>query len=193
MSEGLRHQLSSPPILVHPDFSKPFVLDTDASDMGIRAVHSQVGKEGEEHVIAYGSRLFNKAERRYCVTRRELLVVVTFCQQFWHHLMGHNFVLRTDHGSLSWLQNFHELEGQLACWLERLQKFDFEIVHRRGKKHTNADVLSRLPCKQCGCNNHDYVTSQATIATASLGPPQQGDPVKRLREEQLADTTIGLY
>ena len=56
------------------------------------------------------------------------------------------FILWTDYGSLTWLKNFKELEGQMARWLERLQEFDFTIVLRRGKKHKNADSLSRLPC-----------------------------------------------
>ena len=58
------------PILSFPDCSKTFILDTDASDVGIGAVLSQVQDNGEEHVIAYGSRILIKAERRYSVTRK---------------------------------------------------------------------------------------------------------------------------
>ena len=61
-------QLSSAPILAHPDFKRQFLLDTDASDTGIGAVLSQQDDEGRERVIAYGSRLLSKAERHYCVT-----------------------------------------------------------------------------------------------------------------------------
>ena len=108
----------------------------------MRAVLSQVDREGRERAIAYGSRLLSKAERRYCVTRQELLAVVTFTRHFRPYLVGRHFLLRTDHGSLTWLQNFREPEGQLARWLEQLQELDFEIVHRKGRKHTNADALS---------------------------------------------------
>ena len=189
--EDLRHRLSSAPILAHPDFNRPFILDTDASNFGIGAVLSQIGEDNKEHVVAYGSRLLNKAERRYCVTRRELLAVVTFCRQFRPYLMCRHFVLRTDHGSLSWLQNIREPEGQLARWLEQLQELDFKIVHRRGKKHTNADALSRRPCDQCGRNNHDQTNCEVTIATTSVQPPQQGEPIEKLRETQLADPVLG--
>jgi len=48
-----------------------------------------------------------------------------------------------------WLQNFKEPEGQLARWVEQLQEYHFEIVHRPGKQHTNADAMSRYPCVQC--------------------------------------------
>ena len=123
-SEELRQCLTSAPILAHPDFSKLFILDTDASNIGIGAVLSQKTQDGKEQVVAYGSCLPIKAERRYCVTQRELLAVVTFTQQYHPYLMGQRFLLRTDHGSLSWLQNFCEPEGQMARWLERLQEFD---------------------------------------------------------------------
>ena len=67
------------------------------------------------------------------MTCRELLAVVIFTQQFRPYLLGHEFTLITDHGSLSWLQSFKEPEGQLARWLEKLQEFHFRIVHRQGK------------------------------------------------------------
>ena len=77
----IKHMLTSAPILAFPDFTKTFILDTDASNEGIGAVLSQV-VDGRETVIAYASRVLSKAERGYCVTRRELLAVVTFLQQF---------------------------------------------------------------------------------------------------------------
>ena len=60
------------------------------------------------------------------------------------------FILWTDHGSLTWLKNFKEPEGQMTRWLERLQEFDFTIVHQREKKHMNANSLSQLSGHQCG-------------------------------------------
>ena len=71
-----------PPKLAFPDYQKPFILDTDASYLGIGAVFSQVKDDGKEQVIAYGSRVLSKPERRYCVTRHELLAVVNFLQHF---------------------------------------------------------------------------------------------------------------
>lgn len=185
--DHLRKLLCSAPILAYPDFQKPFILDTDASDMGIGGVLSQVDDKGREKVIAYGSRLLTKPERKYCVTRRELLAAVTFIQQYRPYLLCRKFTLRTDHGSLTWLRNFREPEGQLARWLERLQELDFDIVHRRGTSHTNADSLSRLPCQQCGRDSH--TTAVEVAATALRGEPAR--PSDRLRELQLRDPIVG--
>ena len=57
--QELKHKLTSATILTFPDFSKPFILDTDASDKGIGGVLSQV-QEGQEKVISYGSRKLTK-------------------------------------------------------------------------------------------------------------------------------------
>ena len=83
--ENLKERLSSAPILGHPDFTKPFILDTGASKDAIGAVLSQE-IDGAEIVVAYGSRTLTKTERKYCVTRKELLAVVHFVKHFRHFL-----------------------------------------------------------------------------------------------------------
>ena len=133
--DQLRRRLTSAPVLAFPDYTNPFLLDTDASDTGLGAVLSQADEQGREHVIAYASRTLSKAERHYCVTRKELLAVVTFIHHFRPYLIGRQFTLRTDHGCLRWLSNFKQPEGQLARWLKKLQEYQFEVVHRRGRNH----------------------------------------------------------
>ena len=94
--EELQKQLSSAPLLIFPDFRKPFILDTDASDIGIGAVLSQTDAEGKERVIAYGSRLLSKSEHKYCVTRCELLAVVVLLTSFVPtYLITNSFYKRT--------------------------------------------------------------------------------------------------
>ena len=66
-------RFSNAPILAYPDYTKPFVLDTDASNSGIGAFLSQVQENGTECVVAYASRSLTRQEQKYCVTRRELL------------------------------------------------------------------------------------------------------------------------
>lgn len=108
--EVLRNKLITGPILALPDITKPFVLDTDASNEAIGAVLSQ-NIDGTERVIAYASRTLTKSEKKSCVTRKELLAVVLFVKHYRHYLYGKRFLLRTDHGSLKWLLRFKKPEG----------------------------------------------------------------------------------
>ena len=78
-------------VLVFPDCSQVLILDTDASDQGIGAVPQD---DALEHVVSYVSRALNKAERRYSVTHKELLSVVTFLCHCWPYLLGRRFKLR---------------------------------------------------------------------------------------------------
>ena len=145
----LKSKLVSAPILGYPDVNGgAFILDTDASSDAIGAVLSQI-QDGNERVIAYGSRTLSTAERNYCVTRKEMLALVFFVKHFKHYLLGREFTLRTDHGSLVWLHKFKDPDGQIARWLQQLAAFTFKIQHRPGKRHGNADSLSRITCKQC--------------------------------------------
>ena len=147
--EKLKSILCSSAILAFPNENDTFIVDTDASLHSIGAVLSQV-QNGQERVIAYGSKVLSKQERNYCTTRRELLAIVHFVPKWRHFLLAKKFLLRSDHGSLHWLFNWRNPEGQIARWLEILGPFDFDIEHRSGKKHSNADGMSRIPCVQCG-------------------------------------------
>ena len=153
----LKTALTTAPVLSFPLPSGEYLLDTDVSDLVVGGVLSQV-QDGEEKVIAYSSKKLNKQQRRYCVTRRELLVVVTFLREFRNYLLAQEFVIRTDHNSLTWLLRFKEPQGQLARWLEYVFQFRFQIVHRHGKKHGNADALSREPSAAEGDSCDEYRT-----------------------------------
>ena len=150
--EILKEKLCSAPILAFPKPGLQFILDTDASDVGIGSVLSQV-QEGHERVIAYASKKLNAQQQRYSVTRRELLAVITFMNHFRHYLLGQKFLLRTDHGSIRWIFEFKDPRGQVARWLEVLAQYDFEIQHRPGSKHNNADSLSRKDYEKNNCDH----------------------------------------
>ena len=91
--EALRRALASAPVLVFPDFSQTFIVDTDASNHGIGAVLSQTPDIGgdQEQVVAYASRTLTKSERRYSTTRKELLAVITFFTAFQILFIGTTF------------------------------------------------------------------------------------------------------
>ena len=119
--EKLKEALTTSPILAMPSDEGRYILDTDASETLFDAVLSQV-QNAETRVIAYASRTYNKAERNYCTTRKELLAVVLFIRQFKQYLVGSRFLIRTDHATLTWLQRASELMGQQGRWRDRLQE-----------------------------------------------------------------------
>ena len=131
--------------LAYPDFSKPFIVDTDASDFWIGAFLAQLNRSNVEQPLAYYSRSFSIPETKYAVTRKEMLALVYSLSHCRCYLIGKRLKVRTDHSALQWLKTFKELVGQVARWMERLAEYDFEIVHLPGQRHTNADALSRYP------------------------------------------------
>ena len=166
--EILKDRLIKAPILGYPRTDCHFILDTDASSFGIGAVLSQI-QDDQERVIAYFSKSLSKAERNYCVTRRELLAVVMSIKHFHHYLYGVNFTVRTDHGALTWLMRFKNPEGQIGRWLEVLATYNFEIKHRAGRQHGNADGLSRRPFDPCNfCTKQELKESDQSGAETTL-------------------------
>jgi len=207
----LKRAITNTPVLSYPSDCGTYILDTDASLHALGAVLHQI-QDGEEKVIAYYSQAFSKEERNYCTTRRELLAIVKSVKYFHHYLYGQQFKVRTDHGSLTWLLNFKNPEGQLARWLEILGTYQMDIEFRAGKFHSNADGLSRIPCDHCTyCSRQEdkhlsavravnpehiqkvEVTNQPSVTSQ----PEDQDTVaygmshQIVREHQLEDAAIG--
>ena len=99
----LKEALTGSDIIGYPlNDAGEFILDVDASDMGIGVVLHQVQGD-QERVIAYASRALNKDESNYCITAKELLAVRYFIEYFRQYLLGRRFLVRSDHQSLVWL------------------------------------------------------------------------------------------
>jgi len=64
--------------------------------------------------------------------------------------------------------SFKDLEGQLACWMERLQQYDFEIIYRKGVLHINADRLSRRPCENTKCQYCAKIEVKEALKTEDI-------------------------
>ena len=174
--DTLKTCLVSAPVLAMPADVGQYYLDTDASDIGLGAVLSQI-QDGVEKPIAYASRSLNQAERNYCTTRKELLAVIYGLKQYRQYLLGRPIVIRSDHSSLQWLRKTPEPMAQQARWLNFVEQFNYVIEHRAGVKHGNADGLSRIPhpCRQCThCNETvssdvcDDVPSDVTTVVRSI-------------------------
>lgn len=160
--------LTNAPILQYPDFSKPFILTTDASNESLGAILSQ-GNPGSDLPIAYASRTLNDAERNYSVIERELLGCVWACKYFRPYLYGRKFTIYTDHRPLQWLHQLKEPNSKLMRWRIRLEEFDYDVVYKKGKLNTNADALSRIKIDKVDIHpldtsslvvNHDNEISQ---------------------------------
>ena len=126
-----------------------FVLDTDASEVALEVVLSQ-HQDGVERVIGYGSKTLSREERNYCVTRRELLAVIHFVKAYRYYLIGKPFIIRTDHAAIRWMVQQRNPQDQLARWIQQLSEYQYTIEHRPGKKHGNADGMSRYKCFRSG-------------------------------------------
>ena len=148
--EQLKRELVGCDIVAHPQDDGQFILDTDASANTIGCVLSQV-QDGKEKVIAYGNRTLSKTERNYCVTDRELLAVRYFMEYYKQYLLGQKFLVRTDHQALKWLFSLKEPKDRIARWLEIMSAYQFLVEYRPGRKHGNADVMSRRQCNPSDC------------------------------------------
>ena len=101
--DALKQCLKEAPVLRYPDFGRPFLISTDASNTGIGAVLSQVQEDAEEHPVAYASRTLTSSERNYSVIEKEGLAVVWAVQYFKHYIYGQHITVRTDHKLLHYL------------------------------------------------------------------------------------------
>lgn len=138
----VKDHLIRAPVLSCPDFEKPFTIQCDASDYGLGAVLTQT-LDDKEHVICYLSRSLTKPERKYSTTEKECLAVLFAVEKLRPYIQGSKFYIITDHYCLKWLNSIKDPVGRIARWAIRLQQYDYEITHRKGKDHVVPDALSR--------------------------------------------------
>ena len=137
--QQLKSAMTLPPVLALPDFSQPFVVETDACGWGIGAVLMQRG-----HPLAYISKALSGKHQGLSVYEKELLAIVYTVSKWQHYLYGRHFIIRTNHHSLKYLlQQMIIFPGQHS-WLTKLMGYDYEIVYKKGKENTAADGLSRI-------------------------------------------------
>jgi hypothetical protein len=142
--EKLKKRLSKAPVLIAPNWDKPFEVYVDASNFAIGSVLSQKDIKGHDRPIYFANRQLSAAEKNYSVTEREGLGMVYSVQKYRHYLLGYKFTFHVDHDALKYMVNKPQLSGRIARWVLLLQEFNFLVNVRPGKRHANADFLSQI-------------------------------------------------
>ncbi|KAK7883026.1 hypothetical protein WMY93_029200 [Mugilogobius chulae] len=143
----LKNAFITAPVLIFPDPSSQFVVEVDASDVGVGAVLSQSDpKDGKLHPCAFLSRKLSPSERNYDIGNRELLAVKVALEEWRHWLEGAEkpFLVWTDHKNLEYLRSAKRLNSRQARWALFFNRFHFTLSYRPGSKNIKPDALSRL-------------------------------------------------
>ena len=172
-------------MLAYPDFSKPFVVHTDASHTQLGAVISQEGKP-----IAFYSRKLNPAQTRYTTTERELLSIVETFKEFRSILLGHRIIVHTDHKNLV-CKHFNT--ERVMRWRLILEEYGPELNYIKGENNIVADALSRLDMMPNEDFREAYANkiSQAEIFASDLDFPKDYPlSYAQLKAEQDNDASL---
>lgn len=135
--------LTNDPILKFPEFDKPFILKTDASNFAIGAVLSQ-GSLNNDKPSCYASRTVSDVEINYSTIEKEMLAIIWAVKYFRPYLYGNKFTIVTDHEPLTWLMNFKEPSSKILRWRIQLMEYDFDIIYKKGSQNVLADAPYRI-------------------------------------------------
>ena len=143
--DALKDLVTSSPVLLQPDVSRPFRLETDASDYAVGAVLSQLGEDDKWRPVGYISKSLNEAERNYQIHDKELLSVIRALAEWRYLLEGatHTVDIYNDHRNLTYFMQAQNLNRRQARWSLYLSRFNFIMHHRPGKSSGKPDALSR--------------------------------------------------
>lgn len=164
--------LTNPPILAFPEFTLPFVLHVDASNVGLGAVLYQ-HQQGKLRVIAYGSRTLSPAEKNYHLHSGKLEFLAlkwAICDKFRDYLYyAPSFTVYTDNNPLTYVLSTAKLNATGHRWVGELADFHFEIKYRPGKINIDADTLSRFPVCLKDITEYTENWSHEAISAVWLG------------------------
>ena len=134
----------SAPDLAYPDPNKEYLLETDASKLGLGAVLFQKQSDGRYHPVAFGSRALHGAEVNYHNTKLEFLVMKWLIKHFQTYLLGCRFKVHTDNNPLTYFLTLPNMEATKQRWINELTKYDFFLEYQKGKNNTVANALSQI-------------------------------------------------
>ena len=142
--ENLKRAMIDAPILIAPDSSKSFVLQTDASDYAMGAVLGQYDDNKVLRPVAFLSKKFTATERRYSTSERECLAIVVALHRFKIYLVNSTFEIQTDHRPLICMNSQCFVNDRLTRWSLLLQSFKYSITYIKGSDNIVSDYMSRI-------------------------------------------------
>src|SRR5271169_4111306 len=145
--DTLKRKFTEEPVLIMPDHTKPFQIESDASKYASGAVLTQLDSNGDRHPVSFISQTFNDAERRYEIYDRELLAIIRSLKEWRHYIQGsgHTTTVYSDHRNLTYFRTVKRLNDRQARWSLKLSEYDLQLVHIPGSKMIQSDALSRRP------------------------------------------------
>ena len=152
------------PILSFPDFSKPFLLEMDASGKGLGAVLSQKQSDGRYHPIAYASRIMNDTEQRYHSNKQEFFALKWAVTKQFHEYLSpygkkrNEFVVCMDNNPLTYIFSTANLDAAVQRWVAHLASYNFALEYQKGKDNTVADFLSHMDDRLTEGKVQDYLS-----------------------------------
>ena len=184
---AMKRIISRETLLSYPDFTAPFDIHTDASDLQLGAVILQRGKP-----IAFYSRKLNSAQQRYTVGKRELLSVVETLKTFCNILLGQPLNVYTNHLNLTYKTCTTD---RVLRWRLLLEEYNPTFHYISGKRNIVADALSRLPRISSSIENEQSYTLQILaecFGTDANNLPSTAFPLRyaSIAKAQHADTTL---
>jgi hypothetical protein len=139
----IKDRLTSAPILQAPQMSKPFYIETDASDFGVGAVLLQPDNNNTWHPLAYESKKLSSAERNYPTQERELLAILHALRTWRYLVEGREYTVFTDHQPLIYFRSQIKPTPRLIRWMAEFELYNPKILYKPGKENSVPDLLSR--------------------------------------------------
>ena len=141
--QALKQACMNSPVLAFADYTKDFLLKTDASKEGLGAVLSQKQEDGWFHPVAYGSWALTTHEKNYHSTKLEFLALKwAITEHFKEYLLYQPFLVKTDNNPLTNIMTTPNLDATGHRWVGALAKFNFCLEYQKGWDNAVADALS---------------------------------------------------
>ena len=143
--EKLKELLTQGPVLAFPITNKEFIVEVDASKVGVGGVLLQEQHDGSIRPVSYCSYALSPPQQNWETYSKEVFALVLSSRKWHPYLFGNKCIFRSDHDPLKTIRNKKDPRGKIANWLMELEEYDYVIHHVPGKENITADCLSRAP------------------------------------------------